>query len=319
MLSPNQTATARTNTYALLSDIFLHGVTAVNTPTIQQTDLGERLPKALSFEELAAAHYHLLGLNVLPYESTFLSQDGMLGGEVAEAVQAAYLQMGLHLETTVSEPDHIGWELHALSFLCGAEADAWEDGLPAVALRLQHQQQRFLEQHLLRWVMPLVVSLSRQGNPFYAALAELMWGVLSDHYIKSETAVSFSLPPLPDLLEDKKAGLRDIVGVLIRPSFSGWLITRRDITALSRRLELPHGFGSREQMVMNLFRSAAQYEALDRLLVQLSQLADEWQAAYSALGGEEVTMFKQEWMEQNGRTVNLLNEMSNLQKSTSHF
>lgn len=311
-MTPCEVATARGNAYGLLSDLFLNGVTAVNHPILQQTELGIHLPDEPDFEALGAIHYDILGLNVLPYESAFLAEDGMLGGEVATAVGQSMERLGVPLETAVSEPDHIGWELHTLSFLCGAEADAWEDGNEREALRMQHQQQRFLESHLLRWAAPFAIAIVNQENKFYATCADLLWDLLTTHYKISETPISnlLQLPTPPDVLSDEKAGLREIVRLLIRPSLSGWLLTRHDITQLSRQFELPHGFGSREQMVLNLMRSAVQYEQLNTLLEQLNHLTEEWQAAYQERMQGEVTPFVEMWIGQNGRTQTLLHNIS---------
>ncbi len=310
-MNPHQTALARANGYALLSDLFLNGVTAENWPTVQQTALLEHLPDDPDFEQLGAVHYDLMSHQIFPYESAFLSEDGMLGGEIANRVTHYFEQIRLPLERAVSEPDHIGWELYALSFLCGAEADAWEDGLQAVALRMQHQQQRFLESHLLRWTPAFLVGIFQQDDHFYAAIGELLWGMLTDHYKHSESVLSrpLTLPDPPDVLANEKAGLREIVEVLIRPCHSGWFISRKDITLLSRRFELPHGFGSREQMMLNLFRSAVQYDALPNLLTQMIKQADLWAESYHRLIEGDVGKFIRPWQDQLLLTKKLFNQI----------
>ena len=311
MLNTHQTATARANGYAFLSDLFLNGVTAENWPTVQQTDLTDHLPDAPDFEQLSAAHYDLLGHQLFPYESAFLSEDGMLGGDVTGKVSHYYEQIRLPLKTAVSEPDHIGWELYALSFLCGAEADAWEDGVQPMALRMQHQQQRFLESHLLRWSPAFLVGVFQQKRPFYTAIGELLWGMLTDHYKHSESVLTtpLVLPEPPDVLANEKAGLREIVEVLIRPCYAGGFISRRDITMLSRQFELPHGFGSREQMVLNLFRSAIQYNSLDKLLDQMMKNLDQWSAEYQSLVVGDTLKFIRPWQAQPQNIKKLLLEI----------
>ncbi|MEM7335198.1 MAG: molecular chaperone TorD family protein [Chloroflexota bacterium] len=314
----HQTALARSNGYALLSDLFLNGVTAENWPTVQQTDLAVHLPEEPDFEQLAAQHYDLISHQIFPYESAFLSEDGMLGGEVANQVLHYFEQIRLPLETAVSEPDHIGWELYALSFLCGAEADAWEDGLQEVALRMQHQQQRFLESHLLRWSPAFLVGVLRQERPFYTAIGELLWGLLTTHYKHSESVLSspLTLPEPPNVLADEKAGLRDIVAVLIRPCYAGWFISRRDITVLSRQFELPHGFGSKEQMLLNLLRSAVQYDAMPQLLNQLIDMAEQWEKAYEQLAEGEIGGFIRPWQNRLHQTKNFLSHILQKTKDT---
>ena len=133
-MNPQEKAQARANAYALLSDLLLNGVTNENWSTVQQIEsLAKALPKSIDKDQSGASHYELFGLNLFPYESAFLGDDGMLGGEVSESVTHLNQALGVPLETAVSEPDHIGWELYALAFLCGAEADAWEDQLPGTS------------------------------------------------------------------------------------------------------------------------------------------------------------------------------------------
>jgi hypothetical protein len=95
-----------------------------------------------------------------------------------------------------------------------------------------------------------------------------------------------ALPPLPDLLADEKTGLRDIARFLVTPPFSGLYIGKREVSRLARALDLPRGFGDRQQMLVNLLRAAAQYDRLDALFTALTILLDKWQTAYRQLGTE---------------------------------
>lgn len=282
-MTAQQLALSRAIAYSLLSDLFLNGITASTLPLIRQVEvLNKALPSTGDFEQLGALHYQLFGLNLFPFESAFLSEDGMLGGEISERVMGFYHNVGRPLPTAVSEPDHIGWELYTLAFLCGAEADAWQDRRPETAMLMQEHQNRLLDNHLLRWIRPFTVAVHQHNEPFFSTCAALLWELICEH--AAEKWPAFDLPTPPDVLTDKNTTTRDIVRVLIRPSFSGWFLTRHDITQLSRQLNVPHGFGSRSQMLSNLLRAAGQYNAMPDLLTNLLGRVDEWESAYRALG-----------------------------------
>ena len=70
---------------------------------------------------------------------------------------------------------------------------------------------------------------------------------------------------------------------LITPAFSGIYLSRYTIGQLARQLELPRGFGNREQMLLNLLRTAVQYESLLQLLNLLQETAVKWQTNYQNL------------------------------------
>jgi hypothetical protein len=72
--------------------------------------------------------------------------------------------------------------------------------------------------------------------------------------------VNFTLPEPQNLLDDEKTGLKDIAELLSKPALSGVYLTHQQIKALALSLELPKGFGSRQQTLVNLLRTAVQYE-----------------------------------------------------------
>ena len=67
------------------------------------------------------------------------------------------------------------------------------------------------------------------------------------------------------------------------------MLTREDVARLGRGLNVPRGFGDRTQLIVNLLRSAARFDALDALLEALEgEAADQrdrltsWGAATAA-------------------------------------
>lgn len=278
-LSPGQTALARSQAYQLFSQLFLNGLSAETLPVVQQIpELAATLPETVDLERAASDHYRLFGLNLFPFQSVFLDSNGLVGGTEADGVAAAYAECGFVPLTPDTSVDHVGQELACLAFLCAAEADALEDQQPAILQRIQRLQKRFLDHHLLRWLPPLACALQRQQAPFYATLAELLLGLVDSqltmlaesHALAAETA-PFHLPDPPDLLAKGETSLRDIAIYLLRPAWCGMLLTRQELTWIGRALHIPAGFAERETHLVNLLRTAGQYEQFSALLHQLRE------------------------------------------------
>ncbi|KAA3657708.1 MAG: hypothetical protein DWQ04_27280 [Chloroflexi bacterium] len=274
-LSSAQTALARHHTYTLFSRLFLEGVTAELRPFLSPIpELSTVLPKKFNADESAAIHHHLFRLNLFPFESIFLATEGLLGGPVANQVQQMYEQSGYMVNTSATSPDQIGHELAFLAYLCGAEADAWEDGLENTAVSIQTHQHTFLQHHLLRWLPPFVLAVEAQGNPFYSILANLVLDFASDHASNAEIVVNpHRLPDLPSLLENDKTSLKDIANYLITPAYSGFFLSRDHISHIAREHQLPRGFGNRSQMLTNLMKTAVQYDLFPTLINTLQATA----------------------------------------------
>lgn len=279
-LTDHEIALARSRIYDLLSRLFLRGLRADLLPYVAGIpELAAVLPAAFDTDEAAAEHQALFGFNVFPYQSIFLDPEGLLGGEESARVQASYARAGFDVAFADASPDHMGYELAFLAFLCGAEADALEDDLPETAALMRQHQADFLAAHLLRWLAPFTVAITRQGAPFYAALAEVMQAVVADHAVAvmsaASTQATFTLPATPDLLADPETGLRDIADYLLSPPQSGIYLARADLEGLGRRFDLPRGFGERRQLLLNLLHAAATYELFSELCTHLAALAKD--------------------------------------------
>lgn len=306
MMKPFELAQARHNAYQLFSELFLHGVTESLLPYVAAVpELRETLPDPLVLDEAAAEHHQVLSLNLFPYESVFLDPEGILEGPITQQLLADYLDMGFGQVMNDVSADHIGHELAALAFLCGAEADAEQDELPARAAQIRTRQLQFLNGHLLRWWAPFATAVETEGRPFYSRLTELTNDLLRSHCDALTASVvhapaAFELPKPPDLLGSDKTSLKDIAQFLVTAPYSGLFLSREAIGQLARRHELPRGFGSREQILANLFRAAVQYEALSAVLTDLQTLFSEVQADHDS---------DQVWQARASETAALLDRM----------
>lgn len=305
-MDPSAVATARSRAYALFSRLYREGITTALLPLVRTVpELAETLPEPFDAEQAAADYYDLFHLNVFPYASLFLDADGQLGGPASDAAQRLFRQVGYVADTARESADHIGHALGLLAFLTGAEADAWEDNRADEAARMQHRQRRFVDTSLLWWLPALAHAVRRHNHPFYALLGDITLDLVLDHRAvlgpsEEPAAPMLPLPDPPALLDDAKTGLKDIAAYLTTPAWSGFYLTRADISRLGRAEHLPRGFGARVQMLTNLLRAAAAFDRLDPLLMQLQDLVAAWQSYYRKLAEREVPgldTVTQAWLE----------------------
>ena len=316
-LSARQLALARSRAYGLLSQLCLAGITSQNLAQVQAVpELAAELAVPFDADESAADHHHLFGFNVHPYQSFFLDPAGLLGGPVTESVTQAYRTLGFHPGTSSESADHVGYELGLLSFLCTAEAEALEDDRPEMVREMRDRQYAFLQAHLLQWIGPLTLAVGQQEQRFYSALARVTFDLVQEHaaelsaQMDRPTASDDSLPPVPEILEDEGTGLKEIAGFLLTPAYSGIYLGRDDIGRLARRQAIPRGFGDRNQLLLNLLRSAANYDALGQVTASLESVGGRWLAGYDEMMAREgVGAFIGGWRSRAAGTAALLKQM----------
>jgi putative dimethyl sulfoxide reductase chaperone len=309
-LAATEVALGRYHAYTLLGRLFLEGVTAETWPYVVQV-----LQLAVAVREgrqggavvpEEGAHYGLFGLHIFPYESFFLGERGLLGGAVTAAVQGRYAEAGFAAGGDTTPADHTGHELAFLAFLCRAEAEAGAEA-QAVAGR---RQELFLAEHLLRWLSPLVVALQRQSHRFYAALANLTWDLVADHY-RALNAAATPAFTLPAPRTEPPNGLKEMANFLTTPAHSGLFLGREEVRLLARPLNLPTGFGGRRQMMQQLLEAAARYDSLSPLLHQLATLLDAWRDTYAQQSASDphLAPFISPWQQRLEQTAQRLRQL----------
>ena len=313
-LSARQVALARSRAYGLLSQLYLTGVTSNNLAQVRAVpELAGKLVLPFEADEAAADHHHLFGFNVHPYQSYFLDPAGLLGGPITGSVIQSYNRSGFQPETSTESADHAGFELGFLAFLCAAESEVFE--VDAVQ-QLQERQFAFLHEHLLQWIGPLTLAIGQQDQPFYSAVAEVTLDLLQEQAAGLEA--HFSRGPntpiastnIPDLLTDDETGLKQIVDFLLTPVYSGIYLSRDDIGRLARRQAVPRGFGDRRALLLNLLRSAANYDALGEIINDLGGLARRWEGAYAEMAERPgIGAYVASWRSRAAGTVDLLEQM----------
>jgi TorA maturation chaperone TorD len=256
-------AISRARAWTLLGELLLKGVSPELEPVVRNLPVFQRiLGEDLSVDELAAEHQRVLGFEVFPYESVFLSEDGQLGGPVTEGVAEYYAAAGFGRSWSDVEGDHLGVELLFMANLCAREVRATE--LDRSDLEGLHGLQRdFLEAHLLRWLPPMVAALRGLEAPFTQALVEMSLELAMDHRQRLGPAARVDGLPatrdLESLLTEPKTRLKDVARFLLSPASAGFFLCRHEISALSAQAGGPRGFGGRLELL-----ESTMFGAVDR-------------------------------------------------------
>ena len=282
-MDPIQIAQARHHTYLLFSKLFLHGLTAELLPYVHQIpQLAEASPSTFDSDLAAADHQQLFSFDIYPYESIFRDPQGLLGGRITVEIEELYRHSAYSCS---ADSGHIGEELAFLAFLCAAESSHLENGRLNESIRYTKEQAGFFNTHLLHWLPALETALRQSHQPFFAALGNVSLHLVAEH-AASLNLEPFSLPPDPasaptaDFVHDPQTNLKTIAHFLLTPPYCGFYLGRESIAAFARSAKLPRGFGGREQLLLNLLSTAAQYDMLLELLSNLTTFTTSWQQAY---------------------------------------
>ncbi len=300
----------------LFGRLFLHGLTPALFAIVETIPALAAAASPYDPDEAAAAFHTLLGMNILPYQSLFLDDTGLLGGQESDRVRDSYREMGFAVDERNEPADHLGHELLALSHLCLAEAEAWEDGRVDMVARIRRLEIAFLTGHVGRWLPVFVIALQRQGPSFYAHLAELTQELtlarLPPAMAALETAPAAAPSPrerVDQLLADANTGLAEIAAFLLTPVYSGFYLGRQDITRLGRAVDVPTGFGERRQMLHTLLQNAATRDRWQDLLAALMGVVDDFAAGYDRLNSTTAAPLVRPWQERLAATRHLLARM----------
>jgi TorA maturation chaperone TorD len=131
-------------------------------------------------EDLAADYASLfLGIGKYPahpYESVYLSEDKIIMRKPWNDVVRAYREEGLQKVEWFKEPeDHIAIELEFMTYLSLEISEALEKREREVWLHLLNVQNKFLSNHLKKWIPRFCrdVEKGSQKHTFYKALAKI--------------------------------------------------------------------------------------------------------------------------------------------------
>lgn len=251
---------ARAEGYELLGELLLYGA---RPDLLARAQLAEPFASRLlgvADDEVAAEHHRLFEREVFPYASVFLAPGSITGGAVAELARAAALETGVARATLDVSDDHLGALLVLLSRLGRAELDAEASGDPGRAVQCRVWAARVLADGVLSWVSVLRAALTREPDSLWTDVVVLAHELARAHTLElGDVAGAPVLPEPPAVLDDEKTRLRDLARFALTSCWAGVFLSGGAVAGVARGADLPTGFGSREQRLDGLLRSAADY------------------------------------------------------------
>ncbi|WP_029521618.1 molecular chaperone TorD family protein [Persephonella sp. IF05-L8] len=195
-----QETQARINMYGLLSRLFIEEIDEETLKKIKETpELLELFPKtkewdkfnekdikSLIEEDLNVDFTTVFLLNVYPYESVFMNDEGHIDASITNPTLVFYREHGYSIdlnETRALSPDHIAVEMEFMMTVAKEELDALQKGNKEEADKLREIQKKFLEEHLANWgTIYLLAAKDMAETPFYQDVCELaLEFILSDY------------------------------------------------------------------------------------------------------------------------------------------
>jgi TorA maturation chaperone TorD len=170
--------------YALYSRVFMQEADEALLEMIAKKDIKEFFPNLfewdayheLSKEELIQSYLNvdfteISLLNLIPYESFYVREDGMIESGGDNPVIQFYDEFNYIVEkdkARIVSPDHIGAELEFMFMLCDAQAKALKNSDEVAAQEFQEIQKKFLEKHLLQWAPLYFINVKNEAQtPLY--------------------------------------------------------------------------------------------------------------------------------------------------------
>ena len=190
----------RSAMYGLLSRIFLLEMDPDTLARLEKMEnFQELFPQYYEWEERhKRSRYKLIHevlnvdfadvavLHLIPYETFYTREDGMIESGGANPVLQIYNDYGYRVDyekARVVSPDHIGVELEFMRLLSDAEARAQEEGDEEAAKQLRREQKKFLQEHLLQFAPMYLINVAEQARtPFYKDAAKLALEFLLEDY-----------------------------------------------------------------------------------------------------------------------------------------
>ena len=186
--------------YGLLSRIFLLEMDPDTLARLEKMEnFQELFPNYFEWEERQKrSRYKLINevlnvdfadvavLHLIPYETFYTREDGMIESGGANPVLQIYNDYGYRVDyekARVVSPDHIGVELEFMRLLSDAEARAQEEGDEEAAKQLRREQKKFLQEHLLQFAPMYLINVAEQARtPFYRDAAKIALEFLLEDY-----------------------------------------------------------------------------------------------------------------------------------------
>lgn len=131
-------------------------------------------------------------MHLIPYETFYIREDGMIESGGANPVLQVYNDFGYRVDyekARVVSADHIGVELEFMNLLTNAQKKAEEEGDGEAVQKIKEEQKQFLQNHLLQFAPMYLINVAEQARtPFYKDAAKLtLEFILEDNEYLSQT------------------------------------------------------------------------------------------------------------------------------------
>ncbi len=191
---------ARINMYGLLSRLLIEEIDPFTFEKIVKNEdlldlfpntkewdkLKEKDIKDLIEEDLNVDFTSIFLLNVYPYESVFMQEEGHINPTITNPTLVFYREHGYSIDlnkTRALSPDHIAVEMEFMMNLAQEELNAYAREDYEEARRSLEIQKKFMEEHLANWgPIYLMAARDMAETPFYYDVAETaLEFILSDY------------------------------------------------------------------------------------------------------------------------------------------
>jgi hypothetical protein len=232
-----------------------------------------------------AEHTEVFSLQLRPYASIYLSDDGGLGGEARDRIAGFWRVLGLE---PPAECDHLSVLLAFYSELWSREQDAPSEELRE---RSTHLRRTFLDEHLLSWLPAYLLKLDSFGSGFYSHWAALCAQALcQDSHTSAPRPLSLHLRCTTPQPAVDSCDIDALVELLTCPARSGLLLTRGDLTLAARQHGLAGRVGERAFMLRAMLAQSS-----PELLSWFSQHLEHQHERYETRGRETWGQHLDEW------------------------
>lgn len=148
--------------------------------------------KSLIDQELNVDYTTVFLLNVYPYESVFMNDEGYINPSLTNPALQFYLEHGYEIDlnkTRVLSPDHLAVEMEFMIRLINDQLNAYSIFNKEEELKAIKTQKEFMEKHLLKWsAIYLLSARDMAETPFYKDVCDIaLEFLLSDYeYIENQ-------------------------------------------------------------------------------------------------------------------------------------
>lgn len=267
-----------------------------------------------SLDQARALHYEVFFRQMLPVMGLFVSQTKYIDPTIRELIIRLYRSCDLGWVTgrDDSDGDHIGILFKAVAVLMDDQVVALEQGDEPEARKLAQRHQRLLREYVMPWLPPLYLAIQEVSPGFYAQWLNVILLRLEDERLIPSPGLQRAYVKPFDPMSDPETGLRQIREWLLIPARSGIYITPQTLQQIGQALDLPSGFGGRDQILDSLLRAAGEYDKVGELLAVLADYFDSYADEYERIKFHfpAMTPYITPWQDAAQKTLHSLDKMA---------